>query len=40
MAMLIGDAAPNHPNEVIYKRAGMGENYWNSNGYPATNMEK
>lgn len=40
MAILIGDAAPNSPSEVTSKRTGKGENYWNSNGYPATNMEK
>lgn len=38
--ILIGDAAPNTPNEVSGKRAGKGENYWNSNGYPATNIDK
>lgn len=36
--ILIGDAAPNTTDEVPRKRAVKGEPYWNSNGFPATNM--
>jgi hypothetical protein len=38
--ILIGDAAPNKPTEVSIKRNNRGENYWNSNGYPTTNIDK
>jgi hypothetical protein len=36
--ILIGDAAPNTIDEVPMKRSNRGEPYWNSNGFPATNM--
>lgn len=38
--ILIGDAAPNSFQEVPLKRNNRGENYWNSNGYPITNIDK
>jgi hypothetical protein len=37
---LIGDAAPNTLDEVKDKRARRGEQYWISNGYPATDINK
>lgn len=38
--ILIGDAAPNTPNEVTYRRTGRGEQYWVSKGFPSTTFEK
>jgi len=38
--ILIGDAAPNTPEEVPRKRGQKGEPYWNSNGFPATNISQ
>jgi hypothetical protein len=38
--ILIGDAAPNLPQEVTSKRKGKGDAYWIGKGFPATHFEK
>jgi hypothetical protein len=38
--ILIGGTAPNTVQDIYSKRSIKGENYWNSNGLPATNIEK
>lgn len=38
--IIIGDAQPNTHHDVTVKRASKGEKYWNTEGFPATHIDR